>query len=94
MRLAPLALAAAALAAAPGCLMTRYLAQAAYGQLDLLGKARPIDPVVRDPDTPLRTAVMLAEIPAIKQYGRSYALTIKRNYATYSALGRPASSVP
>lgn len=85
------ALIGALLALAPGCLMTRYLAQAAHGQLDLLGKARPIDPVVRDPDTPLRTAVMLAEIPAIKQYGRSYALTIKRNYATYAALGRPAA---
>jgi len=80
------------LALAPsGCLMTRYLAQAAHGQLDLLGKARPIDKVVRDPNTPVRTAMLLAEIPAIKQYGRSYGLTIKRNYSTYSALGRPAA---
>jgi predicted aminopeptidase len=74
-----------------GCLMTRYLAQAAHGQLDLLGKARPIDEVVRDPATPVRTAMLLAEIPEIKQYGRSYGLQIKRNYATYSALGRPAA---
>jgi hypothetical protein len=27
---------------APGCLMTRYLAQAAHGQLELLGKALPV----------------------------------------------------
>lgn len=74
-----------------GCLMPRYLAQAGYGQLELLSKARPIDKVVADPNTPLRTAVLLAEIPAIKQYGRSYGLTIKRNYNTYSALGRPAA---
>ena len=74
-----------------GCLMPRYLAQAAYGQLDLLARARPIDKVVADPNTPVRTAVLLAEIPAIKQYGRSYGLTIKRNYNTYSALGRPAA---
>lgn len=74
-----------------GCLMTRYLAQAAHGQLDLLGKARPIDEIVRDPDTPIRTAMLLAEIPEIKQYGRSYGLQIKRNYSTYSALGRPAA---
>jgi predicted aminopeptidase len=74
-----------------GCLMTRYLAQAAHGQMELLGKARPIDEVVRDPNTPLRTAMLLAEIPAIKQYGRSYGLKIKRNYSTYSALGRPAA---
>jgi predicted aminopeptidase len=74
-----------------GCLMTRYLAQAAHGQLELLGKARPIDQVVRDPDTPVRTAMLLAEIPAIKQYGRSYDLTIKGNYSSYAALGRPAA---
>jgi predicted aminopeptidase len=85
-----LAIAAIALTA-PGCLMPRYLAQAANGQLELLGKARPIEDVVRDPATPLRTAMMLAEIPAIKQYGRSYGLTIQRNYATYAALGRPAA---
>lgn len=82
---------AAALALAPGCLMTRYLAQAAHGQLELLGRARPIDQVVRDPATPVRVAALLAEIPAIKQYGRSYGLTIKGNYSTYSALGRPAA---
>ena len=85
------ALGALATLAAPGCLMTRYLAQAAHGQLDLLGKARPIDQVVRDPNTNVRVAALLAEIPAIKQYGRSYALTINRNYSTYSALGRPAA---
>jgi predicted aminopeptidase len=74
-----------------GCLMTRYLAQAAHGQVELLGKARPIEEVVEDPDTPLRTALLLAEIPAIKEYGRSYGLRIKRNYNAYSALGRPAA---
>jgi predicted aminopeptidase len=75
----------------PGCLMTRYLAQATHGQLELLGKARPMDEVVRDPNTPLRVAMMLAEIPEIKQYGRSYGLQIQRNYTTYAALGRPAA---
>ena len=74
-----------------GCLYTQYVAQAANGELDLLGRARPIDQVVRDPDTPLRTAMLLAEIPAIKQYGRSYGLTIRDNYRTYSSLGRPAA---
>lgn len=74
-----------------GCLMTRYLAQAANGQMVLLEKATPIEEVVADPNTPLRTALLLAEIPAIKDYGRSYGLSIKRNYATFSALGRPAA---
>jgi predicted aminopeptidase len=74
-----------------GCLMTRYLAQAANGQMVLLEKATPIEEVVADSNTPLRTALLLAEIPAIKDYGRSYGLSIKRNYATFSALGRPAA---
>jgi predicted aminopeptidase len=74
-----------------GCLMTRYLAQATHGQLELIGKARPIEAVIRDPNTPVRTSMMLAEISAIKQYGRSYGLHIKGNYSTYSALGRPAA---
>jgi predicted aminopeptidase len=92
LRILPVAAAALVVVLAlGGCLMTRYLAQAAHGQLELLGKARPIEAVVRDPDTPVRTAMLLAEIPAIKQYGRSYGLTIKRNYSTYSALGRPAA---
>ena len=85
------ALAACLLLAGPGCLMSEYLVQAAHGQADLLGKARPIEQVVRDPRTPLRVAAMLAEIPAIKDYGRSYGLTINRNYSTYAALGKPAA---
>ncbi|MDB4957976.1 MAG: aminopeptidase [Myxococcales bacterium] len=85
------AIALAILALASGCLYTRYVAQAAHGQFEMLGKARPIDDVVRDTDTPLRTAMLLAEIPAIKQYGRSYGLKIHRNYQTYTALGRTAA---
>ncbi len=46
---------------------------------------------MKDPETPLRTAMLLAEIPSIKQYGRSYGLTIHRNYHSYSSLGRPAA---
>jgi predicted aminopeptidase len=72
-----------------GCLMTSYLAQAANGQADLLGRARPIDEVVRDPSTPLRTAMLLSEIPAIKDYGRSYGLSVRRNYNRYVNVGRP-----
>lgn len=80
---------------AAGCarerLMTRYLAQAAHGQADLLAKARPIEEVLRDPKTPLRTAMLLASIPEIKDYGRTYGLSIRRNYRHYAALGRPAA---
>jgi predicted aminopeptidase len=84
-------LAALAVTLLSGCLYTTYVAQAAQGQFELLGKSRPIDEVVKDPDTPLRTAMLLSEIPAIKQYGRRYGLTIRANYTRYSSLGRPAA---
>ena len=74
-----------------GCLYTRYVAQAAQGQFDLLGRSKPIDQVIRDPDTPLRVALLLAEIPSIKRYGRSYGLKIRKNYERYTAVGRPAA---
>jgi predicted aminopeptidase len=72
-----------------GCLMTRYLSQAAAGQADLLSRARPIDEVVRDPNTSTRVAMLLSEIPAIKDYGRSYGLSVRRNYTHYVNVGRP-----
>lgn len=81
-------LAAACALGASGCLMTRYLAQAGYGQVDLLGRARPIDEVVNDPDTPTRTAMQLAELAEIKAYGRSYGLSIRRNYTNYVQVPR------
>ncbi|HWO23460.1 MAG TPA: aminopeptidase [Kofleriaceae bacterium] len=72
-----------------GCILPRYLAQAGYGQLDLLGRARPLEEVVADPNTPTRTAMLLAEIPAIKEYGRSYGLSVRRNYTQYVTIPRP-----
>ncbi|MBA2538824.1 MAG: aminopeptidase [Deltaproteobacteria bacterium] len=71
--------------------MTRYLAQGAHGQLELLGKAEKIEDVIKNPDTPTRTAMLLAAIPEIRKYGRSYGLSIKRNYKHYVWLGRPAA---
>jgi predicted aminopeptidase len=85
------ALAALACVACGGCLYTTYVAQGAAGQLDLLSKAKPIDKVIHDPSTPLRTAMLLAEIPEIKHYGRSYGLKIGRNYETYADIGRSAA---
>jgi predicted aminopeptidase len=86
-----LALAVALGLGASGCLYTSYVAQAAQGQFDLLGRAKPIDQVIRDPDTSVRVAMLLSEIPAIKTYGRSYGLKIRKNYETYASLGRPAA---
>jgi predicted aminopeptidase len=77
--------------ACSGCFYPAYVAQGAIGQLDLLAKARPLDDVIHDPNTPLRTALELAEIPAIKTYGRSYGLRIRRNYETYADIKRGAA---
>lgn len=73
------------------CLYAEYIQQGAGGQIELLTKGRPLDQVIRDPDTPLRTAMMLAEIPAIKTYGRRYGLNITDNYNKYVDLHRPAT---
>jgi predicted aminopeptidase len=74
-----------------GCLMPRYLAQAAHGQAHLLGARRPISEVVEDPDVPLRTRMLLAEVPAIKAYGAAYGLDTRANYDTYVELDGRAS---
>lgn len=71
--------------------MTRYLAQGAHGQLELLGKAEKIEDVIKDPNTPARTAMLLAAIPEIRKYGQTYGLSIKHNYKHYVWLGRPAA---
>ena len=92
MSRAALALAVAvACAPAAGCMMTRYLAQATHGQLYLLGHARPLDEVIRDPDVDPRTRALLAEVPAIKAYGAGHGLDTRRNYTSYVELPRSAA---
>ncbi|KAB2893677.1 MAG: aminopeptidase [Kofleriaceae bacterium] len=66
-----------------GCLMTRYLAQAASGQLRLMSQARPIEEVIADPETPERTRVLLAEIEGVKAFGARMGLDTSRNYTKY-----------
>ncbi len=77
---------AVALAALGGCMTTRYLAQASYGQFDLLAKARPIDQVIADPEVSLRVRTLLAGIPDIKAYGARRGLDTHKNYRTYVEL--------
>jgi predicted aminopeptidase len=69
--------------AAGGCLMTRYLSQATAGQLRLLSRARPIEQVIADPETPERTRVLLSEIAGIKAFGARNGLKTGRNYTKY-----------
>ena len=68
-----------------------HLPQAIGGQADLLIRARPIDDVIRDPETSVRTAMVLAEIGSIRTYGRSYGLNMTSKYTTYTKLDRRAA---
>ncbi len=69
-----------------GCLMPRYLSQAAYGQLDLLSRAQPVEDAMRDPSIPLAVRELLAEIPVIKAFGKQAGLQLTSNYKTYVQL--------
>lgn len=71
-------------------MMTRYLAQAADGQLAILRSRRPIAEVVADPETPPYLKRLLAEVPAIKKFGEKHGLRPTKNYDTYVDLRRPA----
>lgn len=80
----------ALLALAPGCLMTRYLAQAASGQLSLMHDARPVAEVIADPATDERTRILLAEIEPVKEFARRHGLEAEDNYTHYVELDTPA----
>jgi predicted aminopeptidase len=73
------------------CFSTRYVAQAARGQLDIARSARPIADVMADRDTPERTRRMLGAVAAIKGYGHLQGLTPTRSYERYADLRRPAA---
>lgn len=72
------------------CAETRYLLQAAPGQLELFTRARDLDEVLADPRTDPRTRVLLREVTEIRRYARERGLQSKGNYATYVDLGRSA----
>jgi len=85
---------AAALALAglfAGCFDPRYVAQAAYGQLEMYRDARPISEVIADPETPDHVRNLLLEVDAVRRYGRVHGLASKGNYRTYVDLDRRAA---
>lgn len=85
-----LALLLCSLACGLGCTWTSYLAQAVGGQVEILGKRRPIDEVTADPQVSPRIRRLLAEVPRIKQFGETQGLEPTPNYGTYADLQRPA----
>jgi predicted aminopeptidase len=75
---------------AGGCLESRYVVQAGFGQLDLWGKARPIGELLDDRRTGARTRVLLEEVEHIRRFGGSHGLAADGSYRKYVALDRPA----
>lgn len=73
-----------------GCLQVRYGAQAAYGELELLSQARPLDQALRDSSLSERVRRLLAEVPAVKRWAAQHGLTATSNYESFVQLDRRA----
>lgn len=71
-----------------GCIRAGYIVQAGMGQVELWGKARPLDQVLADPDTDERTRVLLAEVPHILAFAGERGLSSKGSYTRYVELDR------
>ncbi|MBK7857233.1 MAG: aminopeptidase [Archangiaceae bacterium] len=76
---------------ASGCFTARYLGQAAVGQARLIGSAKPLSSVVRDPKTPPEVQRLLGLVPDMKAFGESMGLKPTDNYARYTDLHRAAA---
>ena len=86
-RLAALLTAAALLA---GCSTLSYYAQAVHGHLDMIGRARPVDAVERDPATPAALRARLERARGIRDFAsRELGLPDNGSYLRYADLGRP-----
>jgi predicted aminopeptidase len=73
-----------------GCLESRYVVQASFGQLELFGKARPIGELVGNRRTDVRTRVLLEEVRHIRRFASSHGLTPGGSYRNYVPLNRSA----
>jgi predicted aminopeptidase len=82
---------AAVLLLCTGCGTASYLTQAAFGQLDLLEAARPIDEVVASRKTPPRIRALLQRVGDIKRFGERRGLTPTGSYTQYADLDRPVA---
>lgn len=65
--------------------------QASAGQLDLLSRAQPIEELLLDPDVPLETRELLAELPELKRYAAAGGLRVKKIYTTYVEVAAEAT---
>lgn len=73
-----------------GCSTVSYYAQAVHGHLDMIGRARPVDAVARDPATPESLRARLELARSIRDFAsRELALPENGSYRRYADLGRP-----
>jgi predicted aminopeptidase len=72
----------------PACTSLHFVTQAAAGQLELAGAARPIPEVIADPQTAPRTRELLSEVVYVKRYARLNGLNVAGNYEKYVELAR------
>jgi predicted aminopeptidase len=70
------------------CASLHFISQAAAGQLELVGAARPIPDVIADPKTAPRTRELLSEVVYVKRYARLNGLRVAGNYEKYVELDR------
>jgi predicted aminopeptidase len=71
-----------------GCTSLRFVAQAAAGQLELAGAARPIPDVIEDPKTPELTRRLLSEVENVRRFAWRNGLNVSGNYEKYVELDR------
>jgi predicted aminopeptidase len=71
-----------------GCTSLRFVAQAAAGQLELAGAARPIPDVIEDPATPDLTRRLLSEVENVRRFAWRNGLNVSGNYEKYVELDR------
>ena len=75
------------LTGAPAC----YLSQAAWGQLDLMARAQPIERILERGAAPPALARILEMVVDIKAFGREQGLAISSSYSSYAELDRDAA---
>jgi predicted aminopeptidase len=71
-----------------GCSTLRYVAQAAGGQWELAGAARPIPEVIEDPKTPPLTRSLLSDVESVRRFAWQNGLNVAGNYEKYVELDR------
>ena len=76
------------LVALGGCSTLSYVAQAAGGQWELAGSARPIPEVIEDPATAPLTRRLLSEVEGVRRFAWQNGLDVSGNYERYVELDR------